>query len=149
MEHLPEPEYRRSLRATAAKLEGIGSRLEATLCLHGDDGQDYVVPLSSAWQPLPGRPGVQVFHIPDPSGAPGLYMTAFAVEEGSAYSGSRMDESRLLVLMEGLIECNGHAYKPGEVFWIGPNESTSWHAPLVCLGVVRYNVPSPDETNSL
>lgn len=139
----PEPEYRKSLRNTAARLAGVAARLEATLVLHDEQGKDYTVPLGSSWQPLPGRKGVQIFHIPNPSGEPGLFMTAFCAEPGSEYTGSRIDESRLLVLLEGLMDFNGKPLSPGNVVWIEPGQPTTWHTEPGALGVVRYDSPNP------
>lgn len=145
MKDLPEPDYRQSLRNTATKLDGLATRLEATLTMHNaQGGLPVVAPLGSRWQPLPGREGVRIFHVPDPCGAPGLFLTVCVTEPGAHYEGSVIDESRLLGLLEGELEHNGTVYTPGQFLWVAPGEPSTWAAEHGALVVVRYSVPPPD-----
>jgi hypothetical protein len=139
----PEPAFRASLRQTAASLEEQAARV-SQLTLHDEDGQDYAVPLAAAWLPLPGRAGVQVYHIPAPGGEPGLFMTVFSVAPGSEYSGAHLDESRLVGLLSGDLECNGQTYRPGQFLWLAPGEPTNWRVRAGALGCVLYDVPPHD-----
>lgn len=115
----------------------------ATLRQYDADGQSYEVPLGSTWQPLPGRAGVQVYHIPNPDGTGGLYLMAFSVEPGASYAGSRIAESRLVELVSGELTCNGQQLRPGNAMWLAPHEATTWHTDPGALGVVRYDLPNP------
>lgn len=136
--------HRQAFRDIAAALDGQMERM-ATLTLRDEKtGLAVVAPLGSRWQPLPGRDGVRIFHVPDPSGAPGLYLTVCVTEPGAHYSGSVIDESRLLALMEGQLQHNGTLYTPGQVVWIAPGEPSTWAAEFGALAVIRYNVPPPD-----
>jgi hypothetical protein len=143
MSDLPEPSTSERLSRLVTQQRAVRQQL-ATLTLHDEAGHDYEVPLASAWLPLPGRDGVQMFHIPAPSGELGLFMTVFSVAPGSEYSGSQLDESRLVGLLSGDLECNGQTYRPGQFLWLAPGEPTNWKVRAGALGCVLYDVPPHD-----
>jgi hypothetical protein len=142
----PEPPHRRQLAELLAQQQQATAAVnEVRLTMTDDSGLPVVAPLGShKWQPLAGREGVQIYHVPDPSGAPGLFLTVCVTEPGSQYQGSRIDESRLLGLLEGELELNGRRYTPGQFLWLAPGEPSSWRSQIGSLCVVRYDVPPPD-----
>lgn len=144
----PEPPHRQELRDIAATVDRQIAKLDAVLTLHDASGQKNAVPLTATWQPLAGRPGVQIYHVPNPAGTADLFLTAFAVTPGSEYVGGQLDESQLVGLLAGALECNGQHYQPGQFLWLAPNESTNWRTEDGAFGVVLYNSPLPASLKS-
>ena len=101
------------------------------------------IPRDSKWQPLPGRDGVQFFHVPAAGGGKELHAAHFDTLAGASYTGSVLDCSRLIVLSHGTLRCNGRALAPGRSCWLAAGEPTTWHSPDGCQGVVFYDAPNP------
>ena len=115
------------------------------LVFHGGPLDDrFTIPRETIWQPLPGRDGVTFFNVPADDGGADLYAAHFCTAAGASYSGSLLDCSRLLVVSEGLLLCNGHIVRPGESVWLDSGEPTSWHSTIGCRGAVFYNVACPE-----
>jgi hypothetical protein len=145
----PEPPHRRELASLLAQQKQTAadvSTIHATLTLRDLDGNvSAVAPLGNGvWQPLAGREGVDIYHVPNPSGEPGLFMTVACTRPGAHYEGSVLDESRLLAIIEGDLRHNGLDCRPGRVIWVAPGEPSTWSSEHGCLAVVRYDVPPPD-----
>jgi hypothetical protein len=143
MLEMPEPPYRQDFRQIASDLDRQFARL-TTLTLHRADGPDVVAALAPAWQVLEGRPGVKLFHVPHPSGAPGLFMTVCAIDPGTEFEGTSIDHSQLVALLAGDLECNGQTYRPGQFLWLAPGEPANWKVRAGYLGAVLYDVPPHD-----
>lgn len=136
-----------------ARLRLIGSRLDdvdqhistqlALLTMHGADGIDIIAPLGSKWQPLPGREGVLVYHVFHPDRPGALFVTVSLSAPGSYYTGSRIDESRLVGVLEGEIDFDGQPLGAGQFVWIAPKKATSWRSDQGATCVVRYHAPDP------
>ncbi len=137
---MPEPPYRQDFRQIANDLDRQFARL-TTLTLHRTHGPDVVATLSPAWQALEGQSGVRLFHVPHPSGDAGLFLTVCAIDPGTELDGTSLDQSQLIGLLAGDLECNGHSYRPGQFLWLAPGEPANWKVQTGCLGVVLYDVP--------
>ena len=117
----------------------------ATLVIHDEkNGTDVTAPVGNSWQPLVGRPGVEVFHVPNPSGAGGLFLSVCRIAPGSGFDQSSIDQSQLVTLLAGDVTVNGRTYTPGQCMWFAPGEPTSWSVQAGYLGVVFYDAPPPD-----
>lgn len=119
-------------------------RALATLRQADGDGPEYDVPLGECWQPLPGRAGVQLYHVPHPSGVPGLFLTIFCAAPGAHYTASHLHQSRLVAVLDGDLACNDQRHAPGSVFWLAPGEPTTWRTQAGAVGATLYDVPPHD-----
>lgn len=127
----------RAVLATVSKTREVLTTIHQT----DSDGREYDLKLEPrTWNVVDGRPGLLLFLIPHPLGKEGLWMAAFYVAPGSNYSGSSLPEQRIVTVMEGEIECNGHHYGPGESMTIKPRERTTWHTHSGAAGVTLYEL---------
>ena len=116
-----------------------------TLHQHDADGREYdLTLLPSEWNVVPGRPGLLLYVIPHPLGGKSLWMTAFYVAPHATYTGSHINERRLISVLEGEITCNGRTFGPGQSMLIEPRQSTDWVAHSGASGVVLYEIVEPD-----
>lgn len=139
---MPIPEIDTVGRLRAVYATTLKTRETLTTLHQTDaDGHEYDLELQpKTWNLVSGRPGLLLFLVPHPLGKPGLWMAAFYVAPGSHYTGSSMAERRIVTVMEGEIDCNGHTYGPGESLTIEPRESTSWCSPSGATGVTLYEI---------
>lgn len=136
----PEPPHRAMLRRTSQALNEVENRL-ARLVIHESDGSDIEAPLAAAWQPLAGRPGVEIYHVPHPDGATGLYLAICRIAPGTSFEGSHIDQAQLVALLDGDLDCNGHRYRRGEFLWLAPGEPADWTVHAGFLAAILYDVP--------
>ena len=149
---IPEIDTAGRLRAIYATSRETRETL-TTLHQVDADGREYDLNLEpKTWNVVNGRPGMLLFLIPHPLGKKGLWMAAFYVAAGSHYTGSSLNERRIVTVMEGEITCNGKEYGPGQSLTIAPNERTTWTAPYGASGVTLYELieepPTPEEEQS-
>ena len=145
---MPIPEIDTAGRLRAVYATVVKTRETLTTLHQTDaDGREYDLELEdNVWNVVLGRPGLLLFLIPHPMGKKGLWMAAFYVAPGSNYTGSSLAERRIVTVMEGEIDCNGHTYGPGQSLTIEPRECTSWHTPMGATGVTLYEVIEQPET---
>ena len=143
MSNLPESSTSDRLSRIASEQRAVRQHL-ATLTMHTLDEGDVVAPLSASWQLLAGRPGVQIFHVPNPSGEAGLFLSICPIAPGTEFSGTAIDQSQLVGLMSGDLECNGRTYRAGQFLWLAPGEPANWKVRAGYLGAVLYDVPPHD-----
>lgn len=143
MTNLPEPSTSDRLSRIVSDQRAVRQRL-TSLVLHTPGEPDLVAPLSASWQLLAGRPGVQIFHVPAPTGEPGLFLSICAIAPGTEFSGTTIDQSQLIGLLSGDLECNGRTYRAGQFLWLAPGEPADWKVRAGYLGAVLYDVPPHD-----
>lgn len=151
---MPIPEINTVDRLRAI-LSSAAETLEILTTIHqvDADGKEYDLDLEpNAWNIVAGRPGMRLYLIPHPLKRKGLWMAAYYVAAGSTYTGSSLNERRIVTVMEGHISCNGNIYGPGDSMSIAPHERTTWSAPMGAAGVTLYQVteevPLPEEQPS-
>ena len=145
MRIVPDPPFRRELVQILADRRELAEEI-AVLVMHDANGLDVVAPLGPVWQPLPGRDKVRVYHIPNPSGAPGLFAMLALTEPGAHYAGSSVDASRLVGVAEGGLTMNDTPLTAGQAIWVPGGTRTRWSSPDGALCVVRYypaGTPNP------
>lgn len=143
----PPPNYphQNLLRAVAAQLADQEQRL-AVLVMHDrNGGLDIIARLGSKWQPLPGREGIEVFHVAHPDRPGELFVTISITAPGSSYCGSRISEGRLIGVLEGDMMLGGVAMPAGTFAWVPGESPTSWSCEAGAVCVVRYH-PTPPPT---
>lgn len=152
---MPIPEINTVDRLRAVLSTTIQTR-EVLTTIHqvDSDGHEYDLNMEpNVWNTVAGRPGMLLYMIPHPMGRKGLWMAAFSVAPGSSYTGSSLNEKRIVTVMEGYVLCNGHRYNPGESMTIEPHERTNWVAPLGSNGVTLYQIieesPESDKAEEL
>jgi hypothetical protein len=139
---MPIPEIDMAGRLRAIYATSLQTRETLTTLHQVDaDGREYDLKLEpQTWNVINGRPGLLLFLIPHPLGKKGLWMAAFYVAAGSNYTGSSLNERRIVTVMEGEIDCNGQHYGPGESMSIAPHEATTWRTPSGAAGVTLYEI---------
>ena len=137
-----EPPHRQALRDVSALLTKLEERAEV-LMLHGSDGIHRPIPMGAAWSAVPHAPDARVFHVPAPDGVPGLFVVLAATEFDTAATTAHTDQSRLIAVMAGEMNCNGKCYTAGQTFWLAAGEPARIHAAAGTLMIVLFGAPLP------
>ena len=142
---MPIPEINTLDRYRAILAKSVKTREDLTTLHQVDsDGREYDLSLAAnEWNVVAGRPGLLLYVIPHPMGSKQLWMTAFYVAPNSSYTGSHINQRRIITVLEGEITCNGQHYGPGESMTIEPQQSTDWNARSGATGVTLYEFVLP------
>ena len=109
------------------------------LHLRPAQGPAITAPLGSEWQSLPGLPGIRVFHVPDPDGAPGLFISVVQMAPGTRVDGIRQDEPTRVCCVDGSYRYNGRLIQAGDSHWMAPNEEQHIETSEGCTNMALFN----------
>lgn len=121
--------------------ERTGQQVEQLAALHLRPavGPAIIAPLGSEWQPIPGLPGIRVFHVPDPDGAPGLFINIVRMAPGTHVHGIRQDEPIRICCLDGSYRYNGRLVQAGDSHWMAPNEEQHLETTEGCTNTALFN----------
>lgn len=133
-----------------SRLEEIERRIQqqcdmlTTLSLQPAQGPAVAAPLAPEWRALPGLPGIFAYHVPDPDGAPGLFLNVVRMAPGTRVQGLRVQEPTRVCCLDGSYFYNGRLIGEGECHWMAPHEEQNIETPQGCTNTVLFNaLPFP------
>jgi hypothetical protein len=135
VQNSPEPDYRRVLRETDAKMKAVAGRLHHLRLLL--DGQVVESAVGAEWQPIAGVEGCETRLVP------GAFIMEARYEAGAAHSEISVEQAMYGQVTVGRfllrrIETDSEPipYEPGQTFYIGPNERHSWKTETLTINVI-------------
>ena len=137
MPNSPEPDYRRVLRETDAKMKAVAGRLQH---LHMTlEGQPSETTLGPDWQPLDNVPGCEARLIT------GAFVMEARYEQGAELPNVSVEQSIYGKVTTGRFRLHRLAtedeptvYEAGQVFCLSPNEKHAWHAESATTNLVVF-----------
>jgi hypothetical protein len=133
----PEPDYRRVLRETDAKLKAVAGRIQTLSILLKDTPVETTV--GSDWQDLEGMPGCQARLVP------GAFVMEARYEEGAELSDFSVEQAVYGQVTTGRFQLRRPetgtepvTYEAGQLFHLAPNEPHGWRAESPTVNIIAF-----------
>lgn len=137
----PEPDYRRVLRETDAKLKAVAGRIQSLHILLS--GIPIEATVGSEWQDLDGVPGCQTRLVP------GAFVMEARYEAGTEQYDISVEQAVYGQVTTGRFqlrksegETEPVTYEAGQLFHLAPNENHAWRAESQTTNIIAF-VPAP------